>query len=328
MGLLTHNLRIIAAAGLAILILAWGSARSHALDIRIKDQATISGSKVYLGDIATFSPSENALVARLKGLEVASAPSPGNDIRLKRQFLDYKIGSMIGDDESVRLEIPNALRISRTAQEISPDQMERIFKEHVRRHVSWPAQKIVFEDIRTPGRISLPEGNLAWKVRGRGDPDYLGNVYLTVDFRVDGRSIRKASLSGTVNVKREVVRAARKIRSGELITAKDLVSNLENSDHRPGGDAVTDPEEAVGKRAVRSIREGLCITRQMIEDPPIVKKGKRVVIRAQNRWIQADTLGMVMEDGRIGDQVKVVNISSGKQILGIVRSPGLVEVHF
>jgi flagella basal body P-ring formation protein FlgA len=66
----------------------------------------------------------------------------------------------------------------------------------------------------------------------------------------------------------------------------------------------------------------------MLEDPPLVEKGKRVLIRAENELIRVTTLGKVLEEGRAGDQIQVMNIGSGKVVLATVVGPGTVEVVF
>jgi flagella basal body P-ring formation protein FlgA len=35
-----------------------------------------------------------------------------------------------------------------------------------------------------------------------------------------------------------------------------------------------------------------------------------------------------MEDGRVGEEVKVMNMGSGKEVFATVKGPGLVEVAF
>ena len=298
------------------------------LQIIVKKEAAVRGDRVRLGDIATFAPSGDARVGRLRGVEVASAPSPGNRVELSSHFLDYKIGSVVGGDPSVRLETPPTLLIKRTAQYVSPEALEDIFKDHTLSHSPWSRDKIVFDRIHTPGRLALPEGNLQYEVWSRGNPDYIGQVFLTVAFRVNDRQIRKIALSGRISVLRKVVKAARKIRSGEVISAADLTLVRENHSGRNGRNVLTRIEEALGKRATRNIQEGYRVTLSMIEDPPMVKRGKRVIIKAVNRTMRITTLGKVLEDGKAGDQVKVMNISSGREILATVTGPGVVQVYF
>ena len=136
------------------------------------------------------------------------------------------------------------------------------------------------------------------------------------------------ALSGRISIIQEVVKATRKIRSGEVISKGDLALVNESNTGRQLKNALTRIEEALGKKTTRNIQEGHWVTLEMIEDPPMVKKGKRVIIKAMNQSMQISTLGKGMEDGRVGDQVKVMNISSGREILATVEGPGVVQVCF
>ena len=91
---------------------------------------------------------------------------------------------------------------------------------------------------------------------------------------------------------------------------------------------MADMADVVGKRSVRNIQAGQVITNSMIENPPMIKKGNRVLIRAESPEILITTQGKVLEDGCFGDQVRVENISSGKEIFAVVSGPGLVEINF
>lgn len=300
---------------------------SQALEIRVKEQATVQGDTIYLKDIASFYPSNDPRVGRLSEIDVASAPSPGNVLRLNKRFLNYKIGSAIADKDDIRLNVTGALVVERAAQSISAEQLEEIFREHVMSHSTWPAKNITFEKINTPGAIDLPAGNLHLEVLEKGNHSYLGNVAFTVNFWVDGKQIRKIPISGKITVVQEVVKAARKIDKGQLISKDDLIFASENHTDRIK-DAVTSLDEVIGKKALRSIQSDQFITPRMIEDPPLVRKGKRVLIKAENGLIRVTTLGRVLEDGRAGDEVRVVNLSSGKEIFATVKGPGLVLVSF
>ncbi len=301
---------------------------SQVLKVSVKEEAMVRGDKVCLGDIAAFSPPADARVAYLKGLEVASAPSPGNEVRLSRHFLDYKVRSMVGGDGSIQLKMPVALLIRRAEQHVSEKDLEDIFRNYIWKHSSWSRDQIVFDRINTPGRVALPEGSLRWQVEERGKSDYLGNVFLTVSFRVNDRRVRKVAVSGKISIKQDVVMAARKIHSGELISEGDLTLETACIMSRKGRNVLTLKEAVVGKKAGRNIRAGQWITRVMIRDLPLVKKGKKVIIKAHSKSIQVSTLGKVLENGGAGDQVKVVNISSGKEILATVMAPGVVQVQF
>ena len=140
-GLSGIKLRIIYSLGIYIFLGMASLSVSHALEIKIRDRATVRGDKIYLGEISSFDPADDGRIKHLSGIEVSSAPFPGNVIQLSRRFLNYKIGSAIPDKEGISLSVPGNLVVERTAQVISARQLEDIFKEHVIAGSPWRADR-------------------------------------------------------------------------------------------------------------------------------------------------------------------------------------------
>lgn len=303
------------------------SSATYALDIRVKESVTVKGDSILLGEIASFDPDNDPRIAEMAAIEVASAPSPGNEFSLKSHFLNNKIRSAVGNKEDISVKAPENLTVRRSAQFVSDSRLQEIFKGYILERSPWPEKRMTFERINTPGSIALPEGELHWTVKETGNHSYAGNVPLVLSLMVDGKLIRTVSLSGKVSVSQGGVKTARRIERGQLISRDDLIPVTENSS-RLRKDLLTDIDEALGKRSVRSIQAGQMITAEMIEDPPLVSKGNRVLIKAENKEIRITVTGTVLEDGRMGDQVKVVNSSSGKEIFATVKGHELVEVSF
>jgi len=299
----------------------------HALEIKVRDQATVQGSTIYLKDIASFHPETDPRVGVLARLDVASAPSPGKGVSLNGDFLKYKIGSAISGKEDITLEVPGSMVVKRTAHLISAAEIQRIFRDHVMSRVPWDPDKIVFEKIEVPETVALPEGKVHWEIAERGSDRYLGHVAMTINFFVDGKQVRNVPVSGKITLRQAVVKASRKINPGQVLSKEDVTLVAEQNGQL-NKDVLTSLDEAVGKKSVRSIQPGQPITSQMIEDPPVVKKGNRVVIQAQSDVIKVTAQGKVMEDGRVGEEVRVMNMGSGKEVFAIVKGPGLVEVAF
>ena len=299
-----------------------------ALEINVKPQATVRGDQVYLGDIATFQPADDKRVSRLRRVEVVTAPAPGSGFRLKGRFLTYKLTSAIGDQEDIFLKVPAALNVRRSAQFISRGQLEGIFKGFVLEDSPWSPDKVRFDRIQAPqGGVALPEGELFWKVAGRGNRRHSGNISVVVYLYVDGKEIRKVPVSGKVSVRQAIVKAAGKIGSGQIIGHEDVLL-AEDGYYQGHVDVLGSLEEVIGKKARRNIRSGQPITGRMIEDPPIVKKGSKVLLKAENALIKVTALGKVLQDGWVGDHVRVLNTTSGKEVSAVVEGPGLVSVSF
>jgi flagella basal body P-ring formation protein FlgA len=298
-----------------------------ALEIRVQETATVRGDRVLLGDVASFEPPDDGRINQLRNIEIASAPYPGTNSQINESLLIYKIGPYIHQDDDIRMLIPHTLYVRRSAQVIGSAQLERIFKDFIGSHSPWPMEKLRFENIRTPETIMLPEGKLYWEVREKRYDDFLGNVSLNLSLYIDGKHVRTVPLSGRIYVEQEVVTAAVRMNKGHVISDSDLILITKNS-ARSRKNAVTNISDAIGKRSVRSIRAGQTILSDMIEIPPMVKKGNRVFIKAENDEIRITALGKVLEDGRSGEQIKVRNINSGKEILATVTGPDTVEVYF
>ncbi len=297
------------------------------LEITIGQKADVRGDIIRLGDIAGFEPVSDSRVSQLKGIEISSSPAPGSDFTLSKDLLICKLNPYVSGKKDILIRMPETLKVRRSGQFVSAQRMEEIFRDYIEDNSGWTEEEIGFEGINTPGTIALPEGRLTWKVQGKGRDEFIGNVTLTVDFSVDERPAKKVSLSGKVGVKREIIKASGKIERGHIITAQDIILDGESSlTFRK--DSVISMEDIIGKRALRTIQADQAILAGMIENPPPVKKGDRVIISAENSEMKITAAGEALQDGRTGDQVEVLNIQSGRKILATVRGSGLVEVIF
>lgn len=306
---------------------AGGTSNAQELEVMVREKATIQGDTIHLGDIASFDPGSDVRVAELGKIEVATAPCPGSALKLNSRLLLHKLGNVFAGMDNVRIRIPDTLIVQRTAQTVSEEKLRRIFRDHVTAHAPWPAEKLKFEKINIPGAVLLPEGILHWEIKNRGASDFVGDVSLVVGFLVDGHLVRKVPLSGKVTLELQVVKAARNIKLGEIIEEDDLISSVERN-MQVGGELISHVDEAAGRKAVRYLHAGQLITRHMIEEPPAVMKGDQVIIKAENQRIEITARGRVLEDGRSGEQVRVVNAASGKEVFATVTGPGQVEVSF
>jgi flagella basal body P-ring formation protein FlgA len=91
---------------------------------------------------------------------------------------------------------------------------------------------------------------------------------------------------------------------------------------------MTDADDIIGKRARRNIDAGDILRPDLIEMPPLVKRGDMVVIVAESRGIKVTATGEVKSDGLRGERVKVVNLDSNKHFTARVVDKQTVSVEF
>ncbi|MDR7121093.1 flagellar basal body P-ring formation chaperone FlgA [Rheinheimera soli] len=67
----------------------------------------------------------------------------------------------------------------------------------------------------------------------------------------------------------------------------------------------------VGMQTKRRIQAGQVISRHVLEHKLLVEKGSHVLIRVQAEGFEASTKGVALENGQLGQRIKVQNLSSG-----------------
>jgi|GEM_PF-2369695 flagella basal body P-ring formation protein FlgA len=73
---------------------------------------------------------------------------------------------------------------------------------------------------------------------------------------------------------------------------------------------------------------GMAVLKRFVEVPFAIKRGQLVKVVAEKGGIYVETLGRALQNGRVGDIIKVKNVYSGKIIEGRVKDEESVVVIF
>ncbi|MFT2110689.1 flagellar basal body P-ring formation chaperone FlgA [Marinomonas sp. 2405UD68-3] len=94
------------------------------------------------------------------------------------------------------------------------------------------------------------------------------------------------------------------------------------------GDIYSQDNPPYGLIASRNININTVITDKITELPIIIKKGSRIVIKAQSSTISIKMNGESLENGVLGQQIRVKNTSSGRIVYGKVVSSNEILVNY
>jgi len=89
---------------------------------------------------------------------------------------------------------------------------------------------------------------------------------------------------------------------------------------------VKDKDEILGKRLKKFLKKGEMVFGSYFEELPSVVAGERVKILAIVGNVKVETDGIAKSSGKINDNVRILNLSSGKVIYGKVIGRGVVAV--
>jgi flagellar basal body P-ring formation protein FlgA len=209
---------------------------------------------------------------------------------------------------------------------VEPEELGRILETHLLRRVD-PGFRIEVKDVRASERVVLPSGVFSHDVllpeqAGRG-----GQISATVSFTVNGREVKRIRVSARVDLYADVVVARSYLKKHQEIREGDVVRVVRNVAQLPP-DVVIEIDEVVGKRMTLSVNGQEVLRKGMVEVPPTVKKGDRVIMIVENEVFKITSWGELKEDGRRGDRVRLINLVSKKEVMARVLNAAAVQVEY
>lgn len=150
-------------------------------------------------------------------------------------------------------------------------------------------------------------------------------MVLPMAVMVNGAPKEKFNVRVKVELYKDVVVALKKINKSAVVTAKDIGVAKREVALLPAK-YFEDTQELVGKMAKASIYEGSVVFDWMIKLQPSVVKGQKVKIIAESPGLLVEAAGIALEDGQIGDTIKVKRVDSKEKIEAEITDSNEVEV--
>jgi len=131
-------------------------------------------------------------------------------------------------------------------------------------------------------------------------------------------------MTGSVTVMLPVVVTRQPVNRGDILTTDMLATEPQDlSDLRSL--FYTDPTLVLGKEAKRSLAAGSVIFATQIKEPLAVSRGQRVQILARHGAVQISSQGEALQNGAVGDQIRIRNLQSERIVYAWVEGPGRVS---
>jgi flagella basal body P-ring formation protein FlgA len=307
-----------------LLLLTTLTATAFGLEIRLKDAAEVRGASVTLGEISQITPaSEQARL--LAAVTLFPAPEPGMEARWRGQDIKNRISHQQGTSpDAIAWTGADSVRIRRAAVHIGPEQIREILTGYISRNKNYlPPAELRFKEIHLTQPFDLPTGELDTEVVP-ADPLILPSRRFTIIFRVDSRVEKNIAIQAELEAIAPVAVAAANLRRGAIIQKSDItLARLDIIDLR---NPCLDPNEIIGMKTKRSVRQGYPFDQLMLELPPIIHRGELVTIFIRKGPLLVTARGTARHDAVQGEMVTVLNNSSQKEILCRADGPGLVQV--
>ena len=299
------------------------------INIEMKDKVTLPEKQMVLGDIADVSCNNPSLLDRINNIFVGNTPWPGNARKIGKDIINARLMDEGIDLKDVAYGSTTSSLIDVESIAITGEEIIKKAKEYLLSKLSRPESEIIIESDRPPMDKLLPAkgGDVLWEISQIDANKNRGNVQLVVRISIDEKQYLKIPVFLTIRTYEDIVIPNKKINRHDILTTDDLVvKRMETT--KLAGITFDNIEDLIGKRAIRSILPNLPITTEMIDNPPLIKKGDFIKVFVQTGNLNIVTKGVAKEDGYVGKIIKIKNIDSNKELYGKVEDSTTVKIIF
>ncbi|RJE77320.1 flagella basal body P-ring formation protein FlgA [Pseudoalteromonas sp. MSK9-3] len=149
------------------------------------------------------------------------------------------------------------------------------------------------------------------------------NRQVTVQIRCEQAPLWTQYVHVRINEMHPVIVSTQLVSKGELLTQSHLKIEYRAKQFVRAA-YINDLSLLVGSKSKRNLREGMPVgTHQVC----MVCKGDKVTIFAKTRSLTIKTSGIALQDGNLGEQIRVKNQKSGKTVSARVKDVESVEVN-
>ena len=283
--------------------------------IKIKHETTVLGQKIYLRDL-TYKDIKPSLSV----IQLATSPLPGHYKYLYREEIKRKL-TKSGVKNIKQFKIPQKIKVIRAGKNID--------KTIIMNQILQVLKKIIPEAVFTSiyvGRSSFiaPLGELQFTAKARDFKAESGNWSGKIIVSVGAEKVLEIPVSARFSIYRKLPVAAENLISGTVL--KSSLIKYRKIDVTKYHNLITTPSILSGGKLLRNMKEGEPFVKYSIKPKTVVKRRRRVTIVVKMGNIRAKAYGIAMQNGALGEMIKVKNVRSGKIVKGIVTATGEVTV--
>jgi len=296
---------------LFVTLVIWVGAFASQVDIYLKDIVFLNKSKVYIKDIAKVNAKNKQLAKYINSLYIGSFSQKG--VVKKNQVLKLLKDNFL---DTSQVKIHNNQTIVVVKKSTIDDSF---IKNAVSNYLKHRYPNIYIENISVKKFSTEAVGKPKVLIKEKGKTS--SYIYLTVLLpNLD----KKVPVSVKYALAERVVVAKYPLPRGHTVKLSDVkLSKVKLKKHRQ---YIENLEEVVGKKLKRAVKKGQPITYEHLEKQYLVRKSSSVKVLYSKGSFKIEILGKALENGELGEVIKVRNISSGKVIQ--CKVIGLNQVQF
>ncbi len=278
--------------------------------IKIKECAVVKGDWVIFKEIARPTPYCSLEEwKKLKDIKLWKSPPKNRHQIIDQNRLKWLMEYYLGPFSNFCI-LPNQLVIQRGGRLISKTKLFQMINEKVKKKFAGKEYKI--REIKLPDYVFLKEeeSKICCKIEPKLKPGPNRVIFTVLNFYKDVK--RKIAGSFFLDLWDNVICAARPLNIGDTISPEDITYRKKNLAYLPF--KVWDGKGGPW-RVKRPIGVGQVIYQKDLEPKPLVLKNQKIFLVYETRFIFLRVPAKALEDGSLGDFIKVMNLQSKRVVI-------------
>jgi len=312
---------------LFILLFLVSTSVAGSTTITIRERSTINEKMIHLGKISDIMGEDHGLNHRLESIVIGRSPLPGKSRFIDRDYIKVRIKQNKIDPSKVEIRYPERILICRDYLRVSKSEIREIMIDYIYKNIPWNKESVNIKTIKVPSDLILPKGNITYKVTPLKYWGFLGRTSMPVIFKVNKTFHKKVWVTVEIEVFADVVVSTVPIGKYRIVSREDIHMGKRNLSSLPRN-IITRLDEVIGKRTKRAIDANFAMTADILDMPPVVRRGDMVTLTVETEILKITTPGEARENGIKGEIIKVLNIASKKEVYGRVLDSNTVKVKF
>lgn len=181
-------------------------------------------------------------------------------------------------------------------------------------------------DIKASGldsRLKLKKCNKSLKAFLPKGSREMGRT--TVGVKCTGSKPWSLHVPVTISIYKNVLVTSRTLQKGDVLTKADVKLAKHDIGNLSYG-YFESKKSGIGMKIKRRAQADTVLTPSMLKKQQVIKRGQKVAIMAQTGRMQVRMMGEALNNGAVGDRIKVMNIKSRQKLEGIITSSAEVKV--
>ena len=295
---------------------------SPTIRVEGRADAIVTDKSIRLGDVAQIdSPNiqDDEAVILLKKISVGVSPKAGESVTLEGSTVLERLRDEGVRLDSIRYSLPRNITVTRAFREVKLDELERALASFL----SKGEKQVDVKQLVVDRPIRVPTDSLGLEVVAlqATRPGHIGIDYKSVA----GSDEVRFQLKAFADEWRLMPVASRPLVKGATVTASD-VHLVKGNGTSVGRDSIENLGDIVGRNLTKDIGQGEMFKASVVTVPAVVTAGSRVIVVFRQSRLEVTASGIALENGGMGQDIRVRNESSKKVIVGKVTDPGLVTV--